>query len=334
MAGTILIFGILLALSALFSGIEIAFFSLTPGRVRTMVRQGLYAATLVERMKQQPRRILITILIGNNLVNITLAALATELALSLFGSDGVAIATGAATFFILVFGEIFPKSFAQQYAGQTSRYTAPFVYALSIALTPIAWCLERFMDLLAIGRAQSAAAATRIAEEEIRSLFQIGYEKGYIDTHEREFAERLFRFNDAPVSSVEKPLGSAIMLDGSATIAQVAKEAAVSGYSRFPVFERERTRITGIVHIKDILKALPEHGDRALGAIAHPPLVVSKDEKLDDAFRRMRTQRVHYALVQDARGAIEGLVTLEDILEELVGEIYDESDRGKKGIVT
>jgi len=335
MIDTILIFITLLALSALFSGIEIAFFSLSPGLVRTMVRQNLYGAKLVERLKQKPRRLLITVLIGNNLVNISAAAIATELAISMFGHEGVAIATGIVTFLILVFGEIFPKSFAQYHPGKTSRYTAPFVYGLSILLSPFARCLEKLMDLLTINKQSSNDVSTKVAEEEIRSLFQIGYEKGFIEQHEKEFAERLFKFNDAPVSLVMKPLEKAVMLDGTASIGSVFGEAAHSGYSRFPVFKKIRSNIIGIVHIKDIMKEnRPEHQSDPLASIASPPLFVSSQDKLDDVLRMMRELHAHYALVKDGHGTVTGLITLEDIIEELIGEIYDESDKRKKGIVT
>lgn len=333
MAETVLIFFILLALSAFFSGTEIAFFSLTPGKVRTMVRQNLYAARLVERLKQKPRRLLITVLIGNNLVNISAAAIATELALSLFGHEGVAIATGVVTFLVLMFGEIFPKAFAQYHPGRTSRYTAHFIYALSILLSPIAWCLEKIMDAFTIR--QSADASAKIAEDEIHSLFQIGHEKGLIEEHEKEFAERLFKFNDAPVSSVMKSLDKAFMLNGDASIRDIASEAAFSGYSRFPVFEKERTNIIGIVHIKDIMKEMGlERQDSLLASIVHTPLFVSATDKLDDIFNMMREQHAHYALIRNDKNVAIGLVTFEDILEELVGEIYDESDKRKKGLIT
>jgi len=335
MADTVIFFIVLLALSALFSGIEIAFFSLSSGGVRTMVRNNLHGAKLVERLKQKPRKLLITVLIGNNLVNISAAAIATELAISIFGHGGVAIATGIVTFLILVFGEIFPKSFAQYNPETTSRYTAPFVYVLSVVLTPFAWTLEKLMDLLAIKKRHDPDMATKVAEEEIRSLFQIGFEKGFIEKHEKEFAERLFKFNDAPVAVIMKPLDHAVMLDGAITIERASEEAAHSGYSRFPVYEGSREKILGIVHIKDIMK-ISKSGDRsaAVSSLARAPLFVSSRDKLDDAFRIMREQRAHYALVKNETEEIKGLITLEDIIEELMGEIYDESDKRKKGIIT
>lgn len=330
---TILTFTALLALSALFSGTEIAFFSLTPGKVRTMVRQKLFAAKLVEQLKQNPRRLLITVLIGNNLVNISGAAIATELALSLFGHEGVAIATGVVTFLVLMFGEIFPKSFAQLNPERISRYTAHFIYALSIILSPIAWCLEKIMDALAIQ--QSTNASAKIAEDEIHSLFQIGHEKGFIEEHEKEFAERLFKFNDAPVSSVMKSPECAFMLDGNALVRDVVNDAASSGYSRFPVYDGGRKNIVGVVHVKDILKEVgsPLENQR-VSSITNAPFFIHDTDNLDDAFRAMRAQHSHYALVHNNAKEVVGLITFEDVLEELIGEIYDESDKRKKGLIT
>ena len=335
MANTILIFILLLSLSALFSAIEISFFSLSHGKARTMVRQGLFGAKLVEKLKQKPRRLLITILIGNNLVNVFAAAIATQLALSYFGSNGVAIATGVVTFLILVFGEIFPKSFAQQHPGTTSRYTAFFIYTLTIILSPVAWCLEKTMDIFITKKQQSASLSTEIAEEEINSLFQIGHEKGLIEEHEKEFVKHLFKFNDKSIAGIMNPIEKAFMLDGGTTIEHTFDQAVLSGYSRFPVFKENKNNIIGIAHIKDIMRAdYARKGSDTLDIIVQPPLVVHSNEKLDDMFRLLVKNQTHFALVKDPTNMIIGFVTLEDIIEELVGEIYDESDKRKKGIIT
>ncbi len=335
MIGTVLIFLLLLAFSALFSAIEIAFFSLSQGKARTMVRQGLYGAKLVEKLKQRPRRLLITILIGNNIVNISAAAIATELALKTFGHNGLAISTGIVTFLILVFGEIFPKSFGQQHPGKTSRYTAPFIYAFVTILTPIAWCLEKLMDILVTDKQHNAVLSTKVAEEEIHSLFQIGYEKGDIEEHEKEFVERLFKFNDELISDTMNPIEKAFTIDGTSTIESALNQAVLSGYSRFPVFSGEKANITGIAHIKDIMRAdNAGKGNNTLASITQPLFSISVKDKLDDVFRLLIKNQLHYALVKNSSGTITGFITLEDIIEELVGEIYDESDKRKKGIIT
>ena len=251
------------------------------------------------------------------------------------GHAGLAISTGIVTFLILVFGEIFPKSFGQQHPGKTSRYTAPFIYAFVTLLTPIAWCLEKIMDILVVDKQHNAVLSTKVTEEEIHSLFQIGYEKGYIEEHEKEFAERLFKFNDESIGNVMNPLEKAFMLDGDKIIEHAFDQAVLSGYSRFPVFKVNKKNIIGIAHIKDIMQAdNAGKGEHTLASIAQPPLVVSAKEKLDDVFRFLIKNQMHYALVKDSSGAIIGFFTLEDIIEELVGEIYDESDKRKKGIVT
>jgi len=264
------------------------------------------------------------------------AAVATEIAISLFGSSGVGIATGIVTFLILVFGEIFPKTLAQIYAGAVSRYSAPIVFALGFVLFPVVWILEKLADLFSIkAPKKNRARASEVIEEEIKSLFQIGVEEGALERQEHEFAERLFKFNDAPVTTVAKPLWEAAMLDGDLPIEEAARAAASAGYSRFPVFRGGDKDIIGVVHIKDIAKANnPERQSRPLAEIAQPPLLVSENDKLDDVFRIMRQKRAHYALVKNSTGRPASLVTMEDILEELVGEIYDESDVRKKGIIT
>lgn len=336
MPNTFIILAVLIAFSGFFSGIEIAYFSLGPGKIRAMVRRGLFLARLVERLKGKPRKLLVTILVGNNLVNIFAAAVATEFALEAFGSRGVAIATGVLTFLILVFGEIFPKTIAQSRAEKISRFGAPALLALEFLLAPLVWILEKLADLFSVKIPEKSSGLDgKVVEEEITSLFQLGAERGAIEWQEREFAERLFRFNDVPVSAITKPLNQAVMLDGDAPVGRIMIFAANSGYSRFPVFRKSRERIVGIVHLKDIAEAChSDEKDKPLFAIAKPPLFISEEEKLDDAFRFMKNKRAHYVLVKDRSGKIAGTVTLEDVIEELVGEIYDESDIRKRGPTT
>lgn len=324
MENTLGIFIILLLASGFTSGVEIAYFSLSRGRVRSMVTNGLRWASLVERLKQKPKKLLITILTANNLINIFATAVATQYALSRFGSSGVAIATGVVTFLILTFGEIMPKAFAQSYAEKISRYSSPIVFVLEIILYPVVLFFKGIMNIFSFG---SEKQSTKIAEDEIRSLFQIGVEEGTLEKNEKEFAERLFRFNDLLANAVMKPLQDVFMLDGKLKIEEALKIIIDSGYSRAPVFEGNSKNIVGIVHIKEIIKSdIALHKTEDILSIAKPVISVDEYEMLSDVFRFMVRKRTQFVVVRNNSGTPIGVVTFEDVIEELLGKIYDETD--------
>lgn len=337
MLDTLLLILGLLFLSALFGVIEMANFTLSEGTVRTMVRKGLTGSRLVERLKAKRQKLLITVLAGNNIVNVLAAAIATELALELYGSRGVAIATGVITLAVLVFGDVLPKTFGQLNAERLSRYTAPIAFFLMFVLTPLTWMLEKLMWAFSFGRINrpAARAEKEIAQEEIRSLFQIGVEKGAIKQYEQDIAERLFRFNDMRIEDAMRPLGKVFMLESRLPVETALADAALSGYSRFPVYDGSVERVIGVVHIKDIVRAYSD-GRRAstLSALVQPPGILRTGQGLSAAFTTMRKDRMPFALVYDEQNQLVGLVTLEDVLEQLVGEMRDETDARKWGPAT
>jgi len=337
MLETLLLILGLLVISALFGIIEMANFTLSDGAVRTMVRKGLRGAVLVEKLKAKRQKLLITVLAGNNIVNVLAAAFATELALEMFGSRGVAIATGVVTLAILIFGDVLPKTFGQLNAERVSRYTAPVAFVLMFLLTPLTWSLEKLMWAFSLGKISRPAhqAEKQMAEEEIRSLFQIGVEKGAIKQYEQDIAERLFHFNDMLIEDAMRPLGKVFMLEGRLTIETALADAAISGYSRFPVYDGSVERVIGVVHIKDIVRAYSE-GRRAgmLAEIVQPPGILRTGQKLSAAFTTMNKERLPFALVYDEQNQLVGLVTIDDVLGQLVGEMHDESDARKWGPTT
>ena len=326
----IAIFALLVGFSAFFSMVEIAYFSISAGKVRAMVRKKLPYARRVERLKKNPQRLLVTILIGNNVVNISAAAIATKLALDIFGSTGVGIASGVVTLIILVFGEIVPKSFGQTYAETITRFTAPLLLFIVFVLSPISAFFEGFMRTLHSIFPGSLKKRSLVSEEEIRSMMHLGVEEGSVEHHESEFMERLFKFNDKPVSSVMVPREKVLMLDGAIPVKHAVHPGSNSGYSRFPVYAGSETHIVGIVHIKDIVRAdATGEQERPLREVARPLNRVAESALLDDVLRKMQKERQHIYLVEDTKKNFVGIVTMEDILEELLGEIYDESDAKK-----
>jgi len=328
---TIIVFVGLFVLSGLFSGSEIALFSLSRAAIKKMQRQGRSGAEAISKLRESPHKLLVTILIGNNIVNIFAAALATEITIGIFGSRGVGIATGIVTFMILLFGEIFPKSLAQAYSETIARYVARPLLVMSYALWPLVLVLEWLSkNLIRImpGKTESVMEI----EDEIRSLLTIGLEEGSTELYERDFVERLFKFDDTPVKDVMIPYESAVLVDGSVPIDQVAHFLAESAYSRFPVYEGSRNKIVGMVHVKDVFRA-NNSDDRKdnLSTLTRPAVTVGIKDKLNDAFNILRQKKMHSALVKGKDNTIVGFVTLEDILERLVGDIQDEFDRTKGG---
>ena len=327
---TVGVFVVLLILSGLFSGSEIALFSLSRASVKKLHQEKKRGAKAVTKLKENPHRLLVTILIGNNVVNIYMAALATQITIEIFGSKGVGIATGVVTFLILLFGEIFPKALAQSYAESIAlKVSRPLLY-LSYVLWPVVLGLERLSKGVVRLMPGDHEVSMEI-EEEIDSLLHIGLDEGSTDLYEHDYIRRLFKFDDTEINEVMIPYKEAVMVNGEEEISQIAHFMATSGYSRFPVYFGQRNNIVGMVHVKDVFCANNSDKRRDdLKSIARKAATVMGEEKLDDAFNVMRKKKIHSALVVGENDKVIGFVTMEDILERLVGDIEDEFDRLKQ----
>jgi putative hemolysin len=326
-----LIFIFLIFLSALFSSAEIAFFSLGRAKALTLVEKNKKNAKLIWALKQKPQKLLITILIGNNIVNVLTASLATALTTKTFGSYGVGIATGVVTLVILVFGEITPKSIAQKNNILIAQKTAKLLTLLNWIFAPIIWLLTRWNNFI-IKKFIKTAPGKLVSEEEIRALTRLGVEAGAIDFHERELIERVFRFDDILVREIMTPRYKMISLNGEVPVDQIAHFISQSGFSRYPVYLNDQDHVIGYVHVNDIMKALNSNQrEQPLRELIRPVITVRDSRQIESLFRLMIKKHEHLATVKKPGKNIEivGLVTLEDILEELVGEIGDETDKSK-----
>lgn len=324
----ILIFLLLIIFSAFFSAAETALFSIRESQVRMMVREKRRYATLVAQLKADPQRLLVTILIGNNIVNLSIASLATVVAISYFDSFSAGIATGASTVVILLLGEIFPKTIAFTYMQRVTQYVAPLLYVFYLFLYPIStlfvW-LEAWFK-----RHTKMHTPNVISEEEIRIMAELGLEHGEIDSTEREMIENIFDFDDIPVSEIMTPKEKFDSLNGEVPVEQIAYYVSQSGFSRFPVYDGNPNDIVGYVHTNDVMRVLnSDNRDDQLLKYASPLSRVSADTNLRLVFRQMTRERSHLYLVHRCGqpSDVVGLVTMEDILEEIVGEIEDEGDR-------
>jgi len=326
----ILILVVLVAFSAFFSASEIALFSLTRVRIRRMIKQGVPGATAIEKIKQNPRRLITTILIGNNVVNISASAIATGFAISYFGEVGVGIATGIMTFIILTFGEIMPKTFAVQKAEDVARHCVPILQLFESIFFPIIVMFEFVPKLLLKNTDMSRPLLT---QKELRSILEIGVEEKAIEEAEHQLINKLLDFRGSLVKNSMLPLGDAVMLDSNISV-QAAKSSAIEkGFSRYPVYSKDVERVVGIIHTKHLDRLIKEgKGALQLREVISTlgPIFVSENEPLNALFKKMQYEHIHMAVVVDENWNQTGIIAFEDLLEEIFGDIKDEEER-KRG---
>lgn len=316
---------LLLLLSGVFSGSETALTSLSLARAEALREEGRQGAQAMWRLKRNPSRMLITILIGNNLVNIGASVIATVIATERLGHLGPSVVVGVLTLLILIFGEITPKSLATRYAERIALLTAPFIYGLMRLLTPLVWLFDWMTRK--VQHATSATADPTITEQELITLAEHGEEEGTIEAGEREMIERVFILNDIKAADVMTPLGAVFMLDGRLSLKESLEDLVKQPHTRIPLHGENPTEIIRILHLREFLAGMAHQSqDTPLLELAHDPLFCPENQPIDELLNILRRSKKHMAVVVDEHGATQGVVTLEDLLEELVGEIYDESD--------
>ena len=325
MIGITLALLLLIVLSGFFSGSEIALFSLPDARARALAEEGQRGAKALLQLKANPERLLATILIGNNIVNVGAASLATALALDLFGNQGVAFATGAMTLLILVFGEVTPKGLASANAAIVSRMVAPPILLLSRVLLPLVLPLEALTRVF-VHRSQRAGQTT-FTEGEIREMHAIAHLEGTIDDHERRIIDRVFRLDETQAWDVMTPRVDVFAWPASLHLYDIAPQLHAVRYSRVPVYGDSIDDIVGVLYTRDAYQALISgQRDVTLLELAREPFLVPGSIALPRLLGDFQARRIHLGVVIDEYGGTDGVVTLEDILEELIGEIVDETD--------
>ena len=312
---------VLILLSSWFSGMEIAMFSLSSAKVKELVLAKKQNAELLQSLLNKKHKLLVVILLGNNLVNIGAASLATLAAIEVFGTAGVGVATGVMTLIILIFGEMYPKAYFQINAVKIALLFAPVIYVLQLILWPIVFILERLLALLTKGK-----TGEKISETEFKALSRLAVEKGVLDFEEHEMIMNVLEFNDREVKEVMTPRYRIEVLNDDADVDQVAYFMAQTGFSRYPVYHNQKDNIIGYVHVADIMKVLnSDERDKEIENVVQPVIRLREDTKINVAFNKMRRKQSHMAII--VRGDdLLGLVTMEDVLEEIVGEILDEND--------
>ena len=327
LVGNLIALTFLLVLSGFFSGAETALISLTKGRAEGLVRENRRGAKALYALKRQPQRMLIAILIGNNLVNISASALATLIASRLVGNFGPGLAVGILTILVLVFGEITPKSLATRYAERISLIVAPIILMMLRAVGPVVTVFQKITDALG-NVAVEGAEDPMVTESELISMINYGEEEGTIEESERDLIERAFAFTDLVVEDVMTPRHKVFSIDGRRTLNDTLSLLVDTPFSRIPLYEDDPDEILKILHLRDLLPLIGEQERRneILLSLSREPNFVPDGQSVNETITSFRREQQHMAVVVDEHGTMRGVVTFEDLLEELVGEIYDERD--------
>jgi putative hemolysin len=326
----IIIISVLIVFSAFFSLSETALLSVSKIRARHLAETGNKKAKVLIKLLENPELFLAAILIGNNIVNITASVLATDAALRFFGGSGtgLAIATGVMTLFILVFGEVFPKTLASRNAEHIALFVAkPITTAINI-LKPIVWSITNFVNfLIAIFGGKERVKHPFVTEELINMMLKVGEKEGTIEKHEREIISNVFEFSDEKAHGVMTPRENIVSIEESETLDVALALINKSGHSRIPVYQRNFDNMIGMIYAKDFLKFRDHELERIkVFQILRPILIVKAGRAIPSILKELQQKKMNISVVVDNDMKVIGLISLEDILEELVGEIFDEYD--------
>ena len=325
---------ILLCLSAFFSSSETALTTVNQIRMRTLADNGDKRAARVLRVTGNPGKMLSAILIGNNIVNLSASSISTSLAIHLFGNTGAGIATGILTFLILIFGEVTPKTMATIKADSMSLTAAAPIGFLMKILTPVIFIINKLsLGLMFLLHVNIKDAQKQMTEEELRTIVDVTQENGVIDHEERDMIHNLFDFGDAEAKEIMVPRIDMTFVQADATYQEVLDIFRQDMFTRLPVYEDSTDNVIGIINMKDFLlqNDTPEFSVRNL---LREPYFTYEHKNTADLFLEMRKSSISLAIVLDEYGVTAGLITLEDLLEEIVGEIRDEYDADEEDDIT
>ena len=325
----IAILSTLIGLSGFFSGLEVALVGIRKSKVIQLFNEKKKGSKALHKLKTNPSWMMSSVNLGNNLVNVGASALATSLAIRLFGDDGLGIAVGAMTFLILVFGEITPKTYCNANSTKIALRYAPVLLGFSYAFYPVV----KFFEIISKGVVKltgSSYSPPPITEEDIKGVIEQGLAEKALEKEEMELVHSALKFDDTVIRSVMTPRTKMFTLNSKMLLFEALPQINQSGHSRIPIFGENGDDIVGFIHAKDILKELEKDNDGiSLKEISRKPVFASQEKMVSSLLKEMQGRKTHMAIVVDEHGGVEGLVTLEDLLEEIVGEIEDESDQTK-----
>jgi len=338
MGSELLLLFVLLLLSGFFSGAEIALFSLGPEKISALKKQtskkkDRQRVIRLEALKSDPQKLLVTILIGNNVVNVSSSALATVMATNFAVTSGygdnpalvIGLVTGIMTFLLLLSGEITPKSLAHKHAVAFSIWVAPFLSVMQIVLSPIVIPLSKFVKQVS----GNQEAKHGLTEDELKAALELSQLEGKIDSDEKEWVEKILEFGEHTVENVMTPRSKIFAFEDSLNIEEALVEIREEKFSRIPVYHEELEQITGILTVHGIIEKISEPDfskQKVANLRLNKPYKIPVTMKIDKLLNEFQQEQTHMALVYDEHGGLVGLITLEDVLEEIFGEIHDEQD--------
>lgn len=322
----IVIIAILLSLSAFFSSAETALTTVNRIKMRTLMEEGNKKAARVLEITDNSGKMLSAILIGNNIVNLSASSISTSLAIKLFGSVAAGIATGILTLLILIFGEITPKTLATLHSEKISLSYANIIYYLMKLLTPVIFIVNHLsLGFLKLLRVDPNSTQNQMTEEELRTIVDVSHETGVIESEEREMINNLFDFGDAVAKEVMVPRIDMTFANVDNTYEELIEIFQEDKFTRLPVYEDTTDNVIGIINMKDLL-LYQDKEHFSIRDIMREPYFTYEHKNTAELFLEMRQSSISLAIVLDEYGATAGLITLEDLLEEIVGEIRDEYD--------
>ena len=320
---------ILLILSSLFSCSETAFLSVSKIKIRTLAEEGNKKAKLVESLLDDQDRLLSAILVGNNLVNIGASSLTTATIMAIFGDGAqtVAIATGVVTLCILIFGEITPKNLATKNAEKLALFYSSSISAITHILTPVIFIVNQFARfLMFLLRVDTSKKSSSITEDELRTFVDVSHEEGVIESEERKMITNIVDFGDTLAKDVMIPRMDIAMVEANISYDELLTEFTENKYARLPVYEETIDHIIGIINLKDFVFYQGDKENLNIKSLMREAHVTYEYKNVSELFMEMRKDSIPMTIVLDEYGALAGLITMEDLIEEIVGELRDEYD--------
>lgn len=324
---------ILIALSSFFSSSETALTSVNQIRLRQRATEGDKKSMTVLKLLEKPQDMISSILIGNNIVNIASSAVATVFFTQLFGASGPVVATVVMTILVLIFGEVLPKTAAQQQPEMISLKVAKPISGITKLFRPAVFLLTALSGLVTKWLFSHVDEAPTITEEEFKALVEVGEEEGVLQREERAYIDNVLDFSSATASDMMKPRTSVVALDVEATEEEIFELLKDNRYSRIPVYEDSIDHIIGILYMKDVVRLLAQGETIRLREILRDPYFIGESAVADRIFRELKARNLSIAVVVDEYAGTSGIITMEDILEELVGNIDDEYDLENSAVI-
>jgi putative hemolysin len=325
----IVLFAIFLAVSAFFSSSEVALIAINRVKVRTLINEGRKGAEALAQLKEHPDHILITILVGNNIANIGAAAVATAIAIALFGDPGIWLAIGVVFLILIIMGEIGPRLYASRANENFALSVAPIILLFSKVLSPVIWAVDRISQ----SHRSKGLSVPVVTEEEIKEWIDVGQEGGSIEEEEKEMLYSVLEFGDTTAREIMTPRIDVAMMEDTNTVDSALKLFNDTGFSRIPVYHDSVDNIIGVLNVKDVFSVLLSGKKKtSINEIMYDPYFIPETKKIDDLLKELQVRKVQMAIVLDEYSSFAGIVTVEDILEELVGDILDEFDQEEPDI--